>query len=63
MQHIKSYMAKIDQLISLKQMPKPKKSKDATASPSSDNDKNIRIIASLVQGIRESRKELLNGNK
>jgi hypothetical protein len=61
MQHIKTYMAKIDQMIKSKQMPKPKKSADTSASP--DTDKNIRIIASLVQGIRESRKEILNGNK
>jgi hypothetical protein len=61
MQHIKTYMAKIDQMIKSKQMPKPKKSKDAPTAP--DTDKNIRIIASLVQGIRESRKETLNGDK
>jgi hypothetical protein len=60
MQHIKTYMAKIDQMINAKQMPKPKKSA-APAAP--DTDKNIRIIASLVQGIRESRKETLNGDK
>ena len=52
MQHIKTYMAKIDEMI--KNPPKKKKQQDGVS------DKNIRIIATIVKGIRETREEMLN---
>ena len=58
MQHIKSYMAKIDRMIN---DDSPKKSKK-TADTTGVDDKNVRIIASFVKGIREARKGMLNAN-
>ena len=55
MQHIKSYMAKIDAMIE-----NPQKKKKQDGSP---DDKSIRIIATIVKNIRETRKELLDAKQ
>jgi len=56
MQHIKAYMSKIDTI--LKEGGTKKKTKqEATTGVS---DKNIRIVAQIVKGIRDSREEMLN---
>ena len=55
MQHIKAYMAKIDTI--LKEGGSKKKTKQAASGVS---DKNIRIVAQIVKGIRDSREEMLN---
>jgi len=60
MQHIKTYMEKINTIIndgSIKQSKKQMQGPDVNKV----NDKNIRIIANIVKGIREARKELSNG--
>jgi hypothetical protein len=57
MQHIKTYMAKIDDMI---KNGTPKKSKKET-DVSGVSDKNVRIIANFVKGIREAREGMLNG--
>lgn len=56
MQHIKSYMAKIDGMVN-GGFPKKAKKQAETEGVS---DKNIRIVANFVKGIREARKEMLN---
>jgi hypothetical protein len=68
MQHIKDYMAKIDTIIAFqdhakstgKKKPMPKDTGDKTGPAAEASD--LRIVAGYVRGIREARKELLNGN-
>lgn len=55
MQHIKAYMTKIESI--LKEGGAKKKTKQETTGVS---DKNIRIVARIVKGIRDSREEMLN---
>jgi hypothetical protein len=54
MQHIKAYMSKIERMI---KEGAPKKQE----GESKDNDKNIRIVAKFVEGIREAREGKVNG--
>ena len=56
MQHIKVYMAKIDKMV---KEGTPKRSKKQ-AEADGVSDKNIRIVANFVKGIREAREEILN---
>lgn len=56
MQHIKVYMSKIDKMIKEGTPKKTKKQMDAGEV----SDKNIRIVANFVKGIREAREEMLN---
>jgi hypothetical protein len=56
MQHIKAYMSKIDAI--LKDGGTTKKTKQQPTTGVSD--KNIRIVAQIVKGIRDSREEMLN---
>ena len=55
MQHIKAYMDKINAIID-----GGKTMSKKNAMPQ-DNDKSLKVIASYVKGIRESRKGLSNG--
>jgi hypothetical protein len=55
MQHIKSYMDKINAIIDGSKTMSKK-----NAMPQ-DNDKSLKVIASYVKGIREARKGLSNG--
>jgi len=55
MQHIKAYMAKIDAMI------KDGGNKKTKQQPATGvSDKNLRIVAQIVKGIRSSREEMLN---
>jgi hypothetical protein len=55
MQHIKAYMAKIDAMI------KDGGNKKTKQEPATGvSDKNLRIVAQIVKGIRSSREEMLN---
>lgn len=56
MQHIKSYMSKIEAYLK-KDMPK---SRDVVSAP---ENANLKLIANMVQGIRTAREEHVNGNK
>ena len=56
MQHIKAYMSKIEDI--LKEDGTKKKTKQQPTTGVSD--KNLRIVARIVKGIRESREEMLN---
>lgn len=60
MQHIKAYMAKIDSMLQQGMSKKPKKQAGAPEE-SGVSDKNLRIVANFVKGIREAREEMLNG--
>ena len=57
MQHIKTYMEKINTIINDGSVKKQKQASDVNKV----DDKNIRTIANIVKGIREARKELSNG--
>jgi hypothetical protein len=57
MQHIKTYMGRINTIIKNNGVKQPKKQVDDTGV----SDKNIRVVASIVHGIREAREEMLNG--
>lgn len=57
MQHIKTYMEKINTIIKDGSVKKQKQASDVNKV----DDKNIRTIANIVKGIREARKELSNG--
>jgi len=56
MQHIKSYMDKIEAYLK-KDKPKGKGAKPAP------EDANFKTVVSMVQGIRQAREEHLNGSK
>ncbi len=56
MQHIKAYMTKIESI--LKEGGDKKKTKQQPTTGVSD--KNIRIVARIVKGIRDSREGMLN---
>jgi hypothetical protein len=56
MQHIKAYMTKIEAI--LKEGGTKKKTKQQPAPGVSD--KNLRIVAQIVKGIRDSREGMLN---
>lgn len=56
MQHIKAYMSKIDTILTSGGTKKKTKQEPATGV----SDKNIRIVAQIVKGIRDSREEMLN---
>jgi hypothetical protein len=71
MQHIKNYFNKIeDVLAKRKSSPSTKasKSKGLLAAPpmkekSSKEDPSLKMIADYIEGIRETRQEILDGNK
>lgn len=56
MQHIKTYMEKINTIIKDGSVKKQTQASDVNKV----DDKNIRTIANIVKGIREARKELSN---
>lgn len=58
MQHIKSYMNKIDAIIKSGASKKPVKKN--TTNDTGVSDKNLYIVANIVKGIREAREEMLN---
>jgi hypothetical protein len=55
MQHIKAYMIKIDAM--LKDGGNKKAKQESTTGVS---DKNLRLVAQIVKGIRSSREEMTN---
>jgi hypothetical protein len=77
MQHIKDYMNKINMLVKYNSIASSKKKKktsdksagfaapkDTTQQPdTSSNNKELKIIAGYVQGIREARAGMLNHGK
>ena len=69
MKHIKAYMNKIDAMLasnkSSSSSPKKKSfgfasSKEKPTEETKKEDMNMKIIADVVQGIREAREELVN---
>jgi ribosome-binding protein aMBF1 (putative translation factor) len=67
MKHIKAYMNKIDAMLASTKPSSPKKksfgfasSKEKPAEETKREDMNMKIIADVVQGIREAREELVN---
>lgn len=57
MQHIKAYMSKIEDILKEDGTKKKTKQQSTTTGVS---DKNLRIVARIVKGIRDSREEMLN---
>ena len=67
MKHIKPYMNKIDAMLASNKSSSPKKksfgfasSKEKPAEETKKEDMNMKIIADVVQGIRQAREELVN---
>jgi hypothetical protein len=69
MQHIKDYMTKIEQALTVLNKSKTKSKKGGLLSPSEDrqSDKpsktnDLMVIAKYVNGIRSAKEEMKNGN-
>ena len=71
MQDIKNYFKKIEAILEKRKASPKKKSSKSTgllAAPPSvakmeKEDPTLRMIADYIEGIRETRQEILNGNK
>lgn len=71
MQHIKNYFNKIEAVLANRKSSPPvkySKSKGLLAAPPtkekpSKEDPSLKMIADYVEGIREARQEILDGNK
>jgi ribosome-binding protein aMBF1 (putative translation factor) len=71
MQHIKNYFNKIEDVLAKRKSSTPaktSKSKGLLAAPpmkekSSKEDASLKMIADYIEGIREARQEILDGNK
>jgi len=71
MQHIKTYFNKIEDVLAKRKaspLTKVSKSKGLVAAPSmkeksSKEDPSLKMIADYIEGIRETRQEILDGNK
>jgi ribosome-binding protein aMBF1 (putative translation factor) len=71
MQHIKNYFNKIEAILDKRKSSPPtksSKSKGLLAAPpmkekSSKEDPSLKMIADYIEGIREARQEILDGNK
>jgi hypothetical protein len=71
MQHIKNYFKKIEAVLDKrKSLPKKKasKAKGLLAAPpsvatSGKEDATLKMVADYIEGIRETRQEILDGNK
>jgi len=72
MQHIKNYFNKIEDVLAKRKSSsssaKVSKSKGLLTAPptkekSSKEDPSLRMVADYIEGIREARQEILDGNK
>lgn len=71
MQHIKNYFNKIEAVLANRKSSPPvksSKSKGLLAAPPtkekpSKEDPSLKMIADYIEGIREARQEILDGNK
>jgi hypothetical protein len=65
MKMIKAYFAKIDDIINKKQTKKTKPKSNSFLSPiqkeEKTTNKDLILVAEIVEGIREARSEMMNG--